>query len=185
MIARNIKRQVTFSPKMSELAHLGLTAVCIGKLNGVTTWKISGNTRPYAGIFKQYNGYWSTGCWRLTDTNYSHAVKAIIASQDINPAKKRKTDKTLELDKKRDEWQNIMTSIDAHGYRFIIDEVFLRILKEKGESAWGSIMSADEAIHSCGCNIVWELFLAAQKDIDSVAGKFSSHCNACGESFLQ
>lgn len=170
---------------MADLSHLGLICTCIGKLNGVVTWKISGNTRPYASIFKQNKGFWSAGSWRLTHENYTKASESILEKADENPAKKKKTESTLELEKKRDEWEAIASSMDAHGYRWLLGEVFNEILIKKGETAWGSIVDPNEAIHSCGCNVVWELFKRANKDIDKVAQHFSPYCNACGEAFLQ
>jgi hypothetical protein len=172
---------IFFVTLMSDLKQYGLQLTCIGKLNGVMTWKITGNTRPYANIFKKHKGFWSCGSWRMSGDNLENAANEISTLAAQPSAKRQKVGNAVELERKKEEWLAVSTSIDAHGYNFIIDEVFNEVLKEKGELAWGPIMSANDAIHSCGCNIVWELFLAANKDIEKVGAKFCDRCYACME----
>lgn len=169
---------------MESLKEFGVTAIPLGPIAGVSQWKIKGNTSQFHPQLAASGGFWQKDHWRLTDTQFKSFLKRVAKTPHTKLATKRqKTENTQELKQRKQEWELAMASDSSDAYCFIMDKVFNLFLQRKGETCWGSFKQASDAVHACGLNIVWELFVAADKDIDKVLGKDHQKCYGCGESY--
>lgn len=166
---------------MDSLKSIGVSAFSIGKVQGVLTWKLTGNTKPIYALLKGSGGFWMTNHWRLTDDQLKNVLKKLEDAPVESQAKRQKVDEIRELKHRKQEWEAIMTSKFADAYIFIMDKIFYLFMEKKGDRCWGAIDRASDAVHSCGLNIVWELFIAADKDMDKVLSKDHKRCHGCGE----
>jgi len=168
---------------MDALKNAGITVLSIGKVQGVLRWKLMGNTKPIYSILKGSGGFWMANHWSLTDVQFQKVLEKLETTTIEPQAKRQKVQEIRELKLRKQEWETVMTSEFAQAYIYIMDKVFNLFLEKKGETCWGPLMYATDAVHTCGLNIVWELFLAAGKDIDKVLSKDHKVCHGCGEAY--
>jgi len=168
---------------MEQLTAAGVVPKSIGKLNGVLTWKITGNTKPLRNLFKGVGGQWITNHWRLTDDQFKLALKRVDQNPPDSLAKRQKVTQIHELKQKKQQWEAVMASELEPAYTYIMDKVFILALQQKGETCWGALTNASMAVHACGLNIVWEFFLAVDMDLEKIKDKDCNLCYACGEAY--
>lgn len=168
---------------MEHLKAAGVVPKSIGRLNGVLTWKITGNTKPMRELFKAAGGLWITNHWRLTDHQFQTVLQRVSDRPPDSLAKRQKVTQIQELKQRKQHWEALMASDLEPAYTFIMDKVFIAALQQKGESCWGSLTNASMAVHACGLNIVWEFFQAIEMDLDKIKSRDCRVCYGCGEAY--
>ena len=119
---------------MDALKNAEITALSIGKVQGVLRWKLMGNTKPIYSILKGSGGFWMANHWSLTDVQFQKVLEKLETTTIEPQAKRQKVQEIRELKLRKQEWETVMTSEFAQAYIYIMDKVFNLFLEKKGET---------------------------------------------------
>jgi hypothetical protein len=173
----------------NELARYGMFAV-VKRVNGFDNWIVTGNTFIWKECIKRNKGFFSgqEKGWSMTDKNFrsflsevtSTGFKRKTSTEVDNAPKKTKLESIQVLRRKKELWKSRLSGSDGPNLKFMIDYIWQHGVEEKGITMWDPLVSASQTDHTCGLNVLWELFESCEKRLQLTIERFNKHCPGCG-----